>query len=815
MSRCLCLCLLHWPLLMVLSGLAMAQVVLSDQPDTAFDQLVDAWRRRLDHAEQQLQSPSLQRNQIKTLLDDVRNIRQEALDAGETAAAGVTTAQRMLAALGSTPTAAEPAENQRVSRQRQQLEQQLAEYGNRFKSCRLILVEVDILIERIAAAEEAIILRVIRERVPPPFMSVSAGLSQLREIIDSRREAMVREWTASAPHRQRQLMSLGALLATSLVGVLALHRWLLRHHGRDPTVKTPARGQRLRACMVELLGNGVVPALLLGALFVAVQTRLPWSDSIRLMLNGLLLSSLQWILLIAVARAALAPDHPPWRLHGLDSGAATGLYRGIWWLLLVAILMKILGGILDPALNEHGWLLSEDTTLAFFSQGQQAAILVGGSGLILVALLTLQILRPRHWFFSGPEDGAGTTARAQPALPGRLLLWLARLSMMGCVLLGLTGHVAAGLLIYVRICWTLVALGAIWFLHRLIGEGLLHLFAAESRPGAWLRQRPRLQDPTIAQLVFWLQLLISTAALMILAVSLLLVWGVPRAYLARFSERFIDGFTIGGIVLSPVTIAAALAVFLMLLAGTRLLQSFLSQRILVQTGLDIGLRDALSTISGYLGVLVAVLGALAVLGVDFGKITLVLGGLSIGIGLGLQHIVNNFVSGLILLFQRPIKAGDWVVMGDYQGYVKRINVITTEIETFDNASVLIPNSKLASTEVLNWTHRSTLGRVIVAVGVSYDSDPEQVRQILLDCAAAHPDVLGRPEPRVFFQDFGDSALHFDIRFYIREIDNLLRVASEIRFAIKKAFVEAGVVIPFPQRDVRLISGGAVNDIDQR
>jgi small-conductance mechanosensitive channel len=192
-----------------------------------------------------------------------------------------------------------------------------------------------------------------------------------------------------------------------------------------------------------------------------------------------------------------------------------------------------------------------------------------------------------------------------------------------------------------------------------------------------------------------------------------------------------------------------------------------------------------------------------VLGFDFGKMALVLGGLSVGIGFGLQHIVSNFISGLILLFQRPIKAGDWVVVGDYQGHVKHIDAISTEIQTFDNASVLVPNSKLASTEVLNWTHKNTLGRVIVAVGVSYDADVEQVREILLVCAEAHPDILSRPEPRVIFQNFGDSALEFDIRFYIREIDNLMRVASEMRFAIRKAFADAGIVIPFPQHDVHL------------
>ena len=326
---------------------------------------------------------------------------------------------------------------------------------------------------------------------------------------------------------------------------------------------------------------------------------------------------------------------------------------------------------------------------------------------------------------------------------------------------------------------------------------------SDSRTGAWLRQRLVLDDSGAQQLTFWLMLLINLITLVTALILLLLIWGVPRALLEQLSQIFLGGFEIGGLLLSPMTLGGALIVFVLLLAGVRLLRSFLSQRVLVQTKLDSGLRDALSTVSGYIGVFIALLAALSVLGFDFSKIALVLGGLSVGIGFGLQHIVSNFISGLILLFQRPIKAGDWVVVGHHQGYVKHIDAISTEIQTFDNASVLVPNSTMASTEVLNWTHKNTLGRVIVAVGVSYDADVEQVREILLACAEAHPDILSKPEPRVVFQNFGDSALEFDIRFYIREIDTLMRVASEMRFAIRKAFADAGIVIPFPQHDVHL------------
>ena len=152
----------------------------------------------------------------------------------------------------------------------------------------------------------------------------------------------------------------------------------------------------------------------------------------------------------------------------------------------------------------------------------------------------------------------------------------------------------------------------------------------------------------------------------------------------------------------------------------RLIQGILSNRILVQTRLDVGVRDAVTAGVGYVGVVVAVLVSLSLIGFNFGDIALIFGALSIGIGFGLQHVVNNFISGLVLLVQRPIKSGDGIVGGSgadaSEGYVKRINVISTEITTFDNATIIVPNNQLMTMEVMNWTHRGRLGRVKVPVG---------------------------------------------------------------------------------------------------
>jgi small-conductance mechanosensitive channel len=205
---------------------------------------------------------------------------------------------------------------------------------------------------------------------------------------------------------------------------------------------------------------------------------------------------------------------------------------------------------------------------------------------------------------------------------------------------------------------------------------------------------------------------------------------------------------------------------------------------------------------------IAALAALSVAGFNFGNIAIIAGALSVGIGFGLQNIVNNFVSGLILLFERPIRRGDWVQVGTTEGYVQDIRIRSTRIQTFDRSDVIVPNSELISNQVTNYMLGDVRGRAIVRVGVAYGSDVEKVRDILTRVAEEHELVVldgTSPEPTVLFRGFGDSSLDFELRVHLYEIDRRLSTISDLNFAIDKAFREEGVEIPFPQRDVHVKS----------
>jgi len=229
----------------------------------------------------------------------------------------------------------------------------------------------------------------------------------------------------------------------------------------------------------------------------------------------------------------------------------------------------------------------------------------------------------------------------------------------------------------------------------------------------------------------------------------------------------------------------------------------LAERVLPQTHLEPGVRHSLAAGFGYVGIVIAAVDGITVLGVDLSNLAIIAGALSVGIGFGLQNIVNNFVSGLILLIERPIKVGDWVEVGGNVGIVKRISVRSTEIETFQRAAVIVPNAEFLSASVTNWTHKDRSGRIEILIGVAYGTDTGLVRDTLLGLAAAHEEVLVTPGPIVLFNDFGASSLDFELRCYTANVMRRRAIASELRYVIEAAFRAAGIEIPFPQRVVHM------------
>ena len=389
----------------------------------------------------------------------------------------------------------------------------------------------------------------------------------------------------------------------------------------------------------------------------------------------------------------------------------------------------------------------------------------------------------------------------QRRIPGmRLLAWAVVALLAGALLAGYArfASFAAG-----RVVFTVTLVATLYLLLIVTDAAINRTMSAESAGGRRLARQLGI-DPRRLELFGKLTSGIVRALFVLIVIALAIGrWEVAAGDLIEAVKGVAFGIRIGDFTISFGAVFGAIVLFLMVVALTRLVQRWLDTEVMPHTAIEPGLRLSIVTIIGYVGFIVAVVIALGQIGIDPQKIALVAGALSVGIGFGLQSIVSNFVSGLILLAERPIRVGDQIVVKSEEGFVRRISVRATEIETFDRASVIIPNSELITGVVKNWTHANTLGRVNIKVAVTYDCDPDTVMEILKACVADHPGVLKQPPPAVLLTEFAASTLNFEIFCIVPNLAERGRIKSDIHIAILRAFRAAGIDMTPPQ-DVRLV-----------
>lgn len=777
-ARCRILFILALLCMLVLTIVGAAQGQQGD--NRTQESPVPDWSDRLDWVVDQVGKPNLTDAHLLRLREELERIRGEARKWAAAQEAELERVQQELETLGAPPGEGEKAEAAGVAAQRQEITARIAETAGPIKEADLVVERVGRLVAQIGELRRKRFADRVMARGPVPLSPEiwRLALPELSSIVRLIHKSAA-DFVASPQFQGNLKGSIYFVLLAVVVAVVLVwpvHRWLLRHYGRDPSVSRPSYIQAVRATLIVGATRALLPTLAVALIYIALTGQALLTDAAEEIAQAIFLGIVLFTWTIAFFRASLSPTLPDWRIVPIPTNFALGV-RGIVIGLALVFAVDI---VLSEVIVTYGARLAVSVLRDY-------ALTV-----VVTILLLMLLLRQQMWT---PKDDPSSKPR------WRVIRIIIALGLVAIVVIGGFGYVALARLAITQVVLTGGLIFIALILHRLGREFIRHVVSLETWVGEWLRATLRMDDAGAARFEFWVGLAYDVVLALIGTVFGLFIWGADRQDISSWVYQALFGVKIGEITFSLVDLAVAVVLFAGLVTATRFLQRILAEQVLPQTQLDVGVRQSIRTGIGYVGIILAAVVGISALGLDLSNLAIVAGALSVGIGFGLQNVVNNFVSGLILLMERPVKVGDWVVVGDKQGYVKRIKVRATEIQTFDRASVFVPNSQLISDTVTNWTYADKLGRVIVPIGVAYGSDTQLVRQTLLDIGLSHPEVLKDPRPSAVFRGFGDSALNFELRCFLQDVERTIGVTSDLCFAIDDAFRKEGIEIPFPQQDV--------------
>lgn len=558
------------------------------------------------------------------------------------------------------------------------------------------------------------------------------------------------------------------LIAAVWLGLI-LRKLILKNWGYKENIEYPSMIQKTMAAVANAIAYGLVPAFIISGF-------LGWMIGSKVFSVGLfgqfLEKTLIWLLYVvmarAVVRAVFVPSKEKWRPVQMTNRKSSKIVHA---LNLSIILIAVPTVLEQVAVMDTYEPILINLLSAFCSLAKTLSIMIVTATVLL------------------PEEDARDDWRAVVFRINMLTAVIA-LGAFGVSLFGYPNLSAYILNRYILTAGLLV----LFFISRDFFAGLITRVLVLSLWGKTFGARRSL----LVKINFILSFFVNPFLALVFIFLTLNLWGFSSDFLIHVAKKILFGFHIGGVKISLIAIVFGVAVFMISYSLVKMFRRHLMMTAFTHLEIDEGIRHSLDSFINFIGIVLSLLLAIVVMGADLTSLTVIAGALSVGIGFGLQNVISNFVSGIIILFERPFKVGDWVNIGGEEGKIKQINIRSTELETFKKTSVIVPNATLLSSSVINMTHGNNWTRLNVSVGVAYGSDTEKVKQILLECAANHPKVLKKPAPYVLFTDFASSSLNFDLRCYSSNIWEGWIIPSDLRFAINKRFIEEGIEIPFPQ-----------------
>ncbi len=750
-------------LLVWLTGAAVAQEpVLPDFDQwesvaSTAEEVIDA----TDTTETMLEVQRARLVEYRTKFDAARNLN----------AARINALREQIAALGTPPEGegAEP-ESPEVAANREELNRQLNTLLTPVQRAEAAFLRADALIGQIDVALRERQTEQLMEVVPTPLNPVH-WQTAVNDLAIAAGEIAAEAPDNAETARRNLRSSLPAVLALTVLGLVLIlrgHHWSTAIVGR--LQRFGARGFGIWRFVVSLL-RIILPTAGMVLLVMAVLAT-GWLGP-----RGSALVQL----IPVIGGAMLGVRWVAERVFSRDEDEALILLprperKAVRFYVSIITVTVILGAIIDAIFDGQQPAETTEAVLRL-------------PVMLLSAFALFRIGRILHGHSDPVPDDAPASDEPRVSTLSRVVRGLGLGAMIVAIvspLLLISGYYNAAVSLLPPYVTTLVLLGLVMTLQRFLAD----VYGAMTGQGVQARD-------ALMPVFFGLILLLLSLPVMALA------WGARVTDLTELWALFSRGFAFGETRIRPTDFLSFAVIFVIGYAATRLMQSALRSNVLPKTRMDIGGQNAIVSGIGYVGIFLAALLAITGAGIDLSALAYVAGALSVGIGFGLQNVVSNFVSGIILLIERPISEGDWIEVGGQMGYVRDISVRSTRIETFDRTDVIVPNADLISGTVTNYTRGNTVGRLIVPVGVAYGTDTKRVEGILQEIAQAQPIVLTNPPPAVLFLNFGADALEFEVRCYLRDVNWMMKVKNDINHAIAARFKEEGIEIPFAQRDLWL------------
>jgi small-conductance mechanosensitive channel len=736
---------------------------------------IKGWQKELDDIEEALHRPNLSYSHLNSYRDQLKKLRGEGEDLSKKLEPPLSSIEDQVQKLPAPPSQDQPPESDQAAQLRAELNYHLGILKSARSSLDATHARIDQAINAIQDIHRKKFTNDLFQPVPGVFSEQTwENAGPYATLAAGRAEGLVKDWWSKSD-RQELIdiagIALGLFIILSVLGWRGVSKLRTWHDAGAP----PFWRRASTAASVIFLRS--LPVILPVLFFYhAVNEAQPMPEKVGWLFYVGARSLFIIVVVNALMTTVLAPNFRQWRLVPASDRAAARISGLVLALVLVYGLANF--AYIATKIVQAPFSLTLALTLPsnLIVAGLLASILsltLNGNGAEgLPSLTWLRVLRFPLWIVAA--------AIVATAFAGYLALsWFIAQQLI------VTGSILA--LVYLLLLWA---------------DGFGQAMGDEhSAAGAWLKNTAGLDQDRRERLSVPVTLLLKFLVLVTAVPFILLQWSYPWPDIIELYRQVFFGFHVGSTEISLAAIIASIIVFILGYFAAKLFQGWLDSQVLKPAGLSGGLRDSIRTGVGYAGVFAAALLALSYAGFNLSNLAIVAGAFSVGIGFGLQSVVSNFVSGLILLAERPIKVGDLVTVGGEEGYVRKISVRSTEIETFDRSNVLIPNSSFITDKVKNWTLHNNTTRISIAVGVAYGSDPREVKAILLKAAQDHLNVMTAPEPFVDFEDFGADSLNFKLYAFIYDLSKAMSTRTDLRIAILEAFKSAGVVIPSRQTEV--------------